>query len=103
MKEKLTVFQMIRRIKDYFPESHMFTNNNEIGYIQEELCLKQMTRYELQNLRDMVVMVYTDWMENELITHDDGEVERTNKYFKYMDALQSVTTVIDNMIFQMPI
>lgn len=103
MKEKLTFYQMIRRIQDYFPESHMFTNNNEIGYIQEELCLKQMTRYELQNLRDMVVMVYRDWMENELITHDDGEVERTNKYFKYMDALQSVTTVIDNMIFQIPV
>lgn len=78
-----TNFQMVVDFKDYMPERRGFTSNEEIKKISEHFCLESMTKLELQNLRDFVVLFYS----NE---------EMLDKF----QAMMSITTVIDTYIYR---
>ena len=78
-----TNFQMVVDFKDYMPARRGFTSNEEIKKISEHFCLESMTKLELQNLRDFVVLFYS----NE---------EMLDKF----QAMMSITTVIDTYIYR---
>ena len=78
-----TNFQMVVDFKDYMPERRGFTSNAEIKKISEHFCLESMTKLELQNLRDFVVLFYS----NE---------DMLDKF----QAMMSITTVIDTYIYR---
>ena len=73
-----TNFQMVRDFSDYMPERRGFTSNEEMQRIAEHFGLAEMTALELQNLRDFVVLFYS----NE---------EMLDKF----QAMMSITAVID--------
>lgn len=85
-----TNFQMIMDIRDYCPEHEGITSMREIKMLNKHFDLDKMSQLDLQNLRDMVVLVYSNWMQNE---RSKGEMD---KFFKLSDAMQSITCVIDH-------
>ena len=85
MKTNLT---MIQEFKFYKPESKYFTSDFEMEQLKKHFEMEQRSYLDLQNLRDMVVLVYTGWMEEEREKGNDGR--------DYMSAMQSITSVIDH-------
>lgn len=85
-----TNFQMIMDVKDYTPEDEMITSIKEIRMLEEHFGLEQMGVLELQNLRDMVVLLFSNWMRDKRMA---GQME---EYFKLSHGMQSITAVIDN-------
>ena len=83
-----TNFQMIREIKDYTPKSRFVTSQEEIEMLKEHFGLDKMSVLELCNLRDMVVMMFTNYLEESI------EVD-WEKHDKQMRGMQSITAVID--------
>lgn len=78
-----TYFQMISELKGYEPKSRMFTSEDEIQMLNKHFGLEAMSITELQNLRDMFVLVY----------RDQYDMFSTN-------AMMSVTAVIDHFKWQ---
>lgn len=84
-----TNFQMIMDIREYRPETRGCTSIKEINNLMNHFGLDKMSLLELQNLRDMVVLMYREWMQDQ--RNDD-----IDKYFELSDAMQSITCVIDH-------
>lgn len=78
-----TNFQMVVDFKDYMPARRGFTNNEEMQRIAEHFHLAEMTALELQNLRDFVVLFYT-------------QEDMLDKF----QAMMSITSVIDTYIYR---
>lgn len=85
-----TNFQMIMDIRDYRPETRGFTSISEIRMLMNHFGLDKMSLLELQNLRDMVVLMFTQWMQDD---RSKGEID---EMMSKSDAMQSITAVIDN-------
>lgn len=85
-----TNFQMIMDIRDYRPETRGFTSIREIRMLMNHFGLDKMSLLELQNLRDMVVLMFTQWMQ------DDRSKSEIDEMMSKSDAMQSITAVIDN-------
>lgn len=83
MREMKTYFQMISELKGYEPKSGMFTSNEDIEMLNKHFGLESMSVTELQNLRDMFVLVYCQNFD----------------MFSY-NAKASVTAVIDHFKWQ---
>lgn len=83
MSEMKTYFQMISELKGYEPKSRMFTSEDEIQMLNKHFGLEAMSVTELQNLRDMFVLLYRDQID----------MFSTN-------AMMSVTAVIDHFKWQ---
>ena len=88
-----TNFQMIMDVREYRPETRGFTSISEIKMLMNHFGLDKMSLLELQNLRDMVVLMFREWMQ------DDRSKGDVDEMMKKSDAMQSITAVIDN--FQM--
>ena len=84
-----TNFQMIMDIREYSPETRGCTSIKEINKLMNHFGLDKMSLLELQNLRDMVVLMYREWMQ-------DQRNNDIDKYFELSDAMQSITAVIDH-------
>lgn len=78
-----TNFQMVREFTEYMPKDRHITSIDEIHQIEEHFGLSEMTKLELQNLRDFVVLFYTSYEHLE------------NK----REAMYSITAVIDRHIY----
>ena len=52
--------------------------------------LDKMSLLDLQNLRDMVVLMFREWMQDD---RSKGEID---EMMSKTDAMQSITAVIDN-------
>ena len=89
-----TNFQMIMDIRDYRPETRGFTSISEIKMLMNHFSLDKMSLLELQNLRDMVVLMFREWMQDERSKGDIDEM------MKKSDAMQSIAAVIDNFKMQ---
>ena len=74
---------MVVDFKDYMPARRGFTNNEEMQRIAEHFHLAEMTALELQNLRDFVVLFYT-------------QEDMLDKF----QAMMSITSVIDTYIYR---
>ena len=84
-----TFFNMIRELDEYTPENRHFTTDEEIERISSQLCLNDLDGTGLQNLRDMVVLVYGDRSRRARERADYKEFDRIN------NAMMSITAVID--------
>ena len=85
-----TNFQMIMDIRDYRPETRGITSISEIKMLMNHFGLDKMSLLELQNLRDMVVLMFGEWMQDD---RSKGEID---EMMKKSDAMQSITCVIDH-------
>lgn len=90
-----TNFQMVESFQEYRPQENGITSLDEIKQIEEHFCLVDMTGLELQNLRDMVVLMYQNWMQSER----NKAMMDYEKFFGLSDAMQSITAVIDRHIY----
>ena len=84
-----TNFQMIMDIRDYRPETRGVTSIGEIKMLMNHFGLDKMSLLELQNLRDMVVLMFREWMQDD---RSKGEID---EMMSKSDAMQSITAVID--------
>lgn len=85
-------------LKEYHPKNHFYTTVEEMQRVDENCILeytlddiKEVNGYKgLQEIRNKVVGFYTQCMKN---------AKRREIEFGYMEAMQSVTAVIDNLIY----
>ena len=88
-----TDFHSIRDLSErYHPAQRGIVSEAEIKLIQGVLEIDTRTTIELQNVRDMTVMLYGNWtdaaMEND-----------SKKAMELMDAMSAITCVIDQDLF----
>lgn len=82
-----TYYKMIQGLRGYSPVKRGFTSDAEFLMIASHFGLSKMNLLELMNLRDMVVLAYDRWLD---MATDEFQEQR-----KLMDAMQSITGVID--------
>ena len=87
-----TNFQMIMELKNYSPKEDGVTSWSEIKMIRNHFNLCDMSRLELQNLRDMVVLLYGNW------TREAREKSNWSEFDAKHNAMCSITAVIDMLI-----
>lgn len=84
-----TNFQMIMDIREYRPETKGITSISEIKMLMNHFGLDKMSLLELHNLRDMVVLMFREWQQDD---RSKGEID---EMMRKSDAMQSITAVID--------
>lgn len=88
-----TDFHSIRDLSErYHPAQRGIVNEAEIMLIREVLEVDSRTTIELQNVRDMTVMLYSKWADTAMDTD-------SKKAMELMDAMSAITCVIDQAIF----
>ena len=85
-----TYAQRIIRLNKEYTANDFFTTAEDMKKVEEALGLKPMTELELRNIRDMYVLITSNGIDRA----DEKEESR-----RLMNNLQSVTAVIDNMLF----
>ena len=80
-------------LNEYKPENRMFTSDKEIYTVKNVFCLSKMNYKELMNLRDKIVLFYGEKL-------DKTRLSDIKEHDKFMQAMQSITTVIDFFIYQ---
>lgn len=92
MRPDLKVFRQFLLVQDELKKYNpgiAFTTKKEVDYITEVLDLTSMTNEELDLLRDFIVLFY-EYLRKGLSHEDD-------LWFKYWNAMMSVTAIIDNV------
>ena len=80
----------------YKPADEHFTSNEEIELVTNRLGLRDLNESETNSLRNRVVSIYRNAMDKEIKYDENGDFAgRTEKYWDYSTAMQSVTAVID--------
>lgn len=77
----------------YKPESEFVTSLKEIRLVEDNLNIESH-RHELRELRNTVVSFYSSLMD------DDLRLQDPERFFAYMNAMMSVTAVIDNYAYK---
>ena len=93
-----TDFHAIMELKEkYTPKRYGIVYADEAEIIKKVLEIEERTPIELQNIRDMVVMLYGQWADVERRPGEDsGKLERElNQAYSYMDAMSAITYIID--------
>lgn len=91
-----TYVQRLMELKDYAPENMFFTTGEEVARVRQALGLEEMhTELELRNMRDMTVLYYDSKIDRAL-EHDDK-----HGFNRLMNAMQSITAVIDDALIRM--
>lgn len=90
----LSNFQMVKSFK-YNPEHEGFCTEGEVKLIKEHFEIDKRSNIELQNLRDFVVLLYSQ-IENKLLANDNYSHD---EYRKVIDTMSAITGVIDNCKF----
>lgn len=102
--ETLNISGIEQFLKMYSPQKKFHTSTKEIKLIETYLGIKDKTIDELEELRNIVVQYYTELLDGEVIYNENNEyIGRTEKYWIYIDSLQSVTAVIDNNIYRIKV
>lgn len=84
-----TDFYSIRELKEkYTPEQRGIVKEAEIKMIREALEINTRTNIELQNVRDMTVMLYSKWT-------DAAMESDSKKAMELMDTMSAICCVID--------
>jgi len=83
-----TNFQMLKKFK-YNPPNRGFCTSEDMNMIVDHFHLKERSDVELQNLRDFVVLFYS---EREDRAHDKKEMD---EYMQLIDEMSALTGVID--------
>ena len=85
-----TYAQRIIALNKEYTANDFFTTAEDMKKVEEALGLKPMTELELRNIRDMYVLITSNGIDRA----DEREESR-----RLMNNLQSVTAVIDNMMW----
>ena len=83
-----TNFQMIRTY-EHEPKNKGFCTEEEVNKIQEHFNIKNRENIELQNLKDFVVMYYSNKAKKMDIVKEYEEI------MKISDAISAITYIID--------
>ena len=79
-------------LNEYHPQKNRITSSKEIDEIKSVLGIGTTLKVsELQSIRNSVVLFYSDKMDS---VENDGK-----KIMYFIDSMQSVTAVIDTMIY----
>lgn len=84
---------MLRGLEDYTPQDDNMTTESEIERVAGQLHLEELDRYDLQNLRDMVVLLYSAKISVARNGSDAGRLKFLS------NAMMSITAVIDLYIY----
>ena len=85
-----TDYHLIMDLKSrYTPAQSGVLDSGEIALIREMLEISSRNEIELQNVRDMVVMLYGQWADAQ------RQKENVPATMELMDALSAITYVID--------
>lgn len=92
-----TDFNAIMELKkEYTPTRRGFVSAAEAEKITSTLEIKPRNNIELQNVRDMVVMLYSEWADLER----EKAGGRSDKSMEYIDAMSAICCVIDEEKFK---
>lgn len=86
-------------LESYRPADSMFTSRAEMTRVERRLKLADKSLEELREKRNEVVAFYRDRMATQRY-EENGIMRYGEKFDQYMEAMQSVTAVIDNLIYQ---
>lgn len=90
-----TDYHSIMELKEqYKPCNRGFVNQYEVNQIETVLEIKERNNIELQNVRDMAVMLYGRWADVE------QEKKNVQKALGLMDAMSTICFVIDQEKFK---
>lgn len=85
-----TDFHSIKELKEkYTPAQQGIVNATEAELIREVLEIPARNDIELQNARDMVVMLYAQWAESQ---RQKGSASAA---MQLMDAMSAITHIVD--------
>lgn len=91
---------VIEFLKEYRPVNPHFTSEDEINKIVKHLLIENFPAQYLRKIRNEIVEVYTKWMDQEIMFDVNGNYKgRTDKFYQYLEAMQSVTAVIDHRMY----
>lgn len=83
-------FCSIKELHDqYNPASRGIITAEEMITIKNILELENRTNIELENIRNVVVMLYTQWVEN---ARKEGN---SSKAMLELDAMDAICTIVD--------
>lgn len=98
-----TDYHAIMELKDkYTPAQRGIVNAAEVETITATLEIKSRNNIELQNVRDMTVMLYGQWadaMRKKDREAAEGDGAAFEKAMEYMDAMSAICCVIDQEKF----
>ena len=87
-----TDFHSIMELKKSFkPKERGWIDQEEAAQVKKILELDTRTDIELQNIRDMTVMLYGRWSSS---SREDGKYEEMDTY---MDAMSAICAVVDDI------
>lgn len=87
-----TDFHSLMELKEAFhPKERGWINQEEAALVMKVLELDGRTDIELQNIRDMTVMLYGRWSSS---SRADGKYEEMDTY---MDAMSAICAVVDDL------
>lgn len=90
-----TDFHAIKELKEvYRPAQRGIVSGTEAEQIKAMLEIKSRNNIELQNVRDMVVMLYSRWSEAACAKEDCVQ-----EMMELMDAMSAICCVIDQEKF----
>lgn len=87
-------------LEGYRPADSMFTSGDEMTLIERRLKLNDKSVTQLREKRNEVVAFYRDKLATQRYRDADGNLRYGDKFDQYMEAMQSVTAVIDNSIWR---
>lgn len=87
-----TDFYSIMELKENFkPKERGWIDQKEAAQVKNILELDTRTDIELQNIRDMAVMLYGRWSSS---SRENGDYEQMDTY---MDAMSAICAVVDDI------
>lgn len=88
-----TNVQMLRELKDWFPQERGILTFNELYVVKATLHLEKMDELQLRNMRDTAVMFFDKFMP------EDKE-NNISEVMKISDKISAITGVIDNVLWR---
>ncbi len=94
-----TDYNSVRELQDYVPENLNFVLPDEVERIRAALEVGSRNEIELQNVRDMAVILFGQWSDD--MRRREGRCEGAEaeeagrKYDQYRAAMSAICCVID--------
>lgn len=99
-----TDFHAIQELREkYTPKVRGIVSGEEAKTICEVLEIDKRNNIELQNIRDMVVMIYGQWFDksrDQYLEDKKKGVQAVDKSAEYLDAMSAIACVIDQEKFK---
>lgn len=92
-----TDYHSIMELKEkYTPKQRGFVSKEEAEIIRSVLEIPERNDIELQNIRDMVVILYGQWAEHmREVERRDNDTAAGDMFSMFMDAMSAITHIVD--------